>query len=481
MIRRERAIIDVLIVGADSPVVRSIHQTVREKAGWDCVISPTTVEAERFLAQRQISLTVVCVENASSLRAALSWLGIARTLHLPAVVVHGDLTAADVLELLRAGAVECLSRPLNLSRLSLVLDLLAAPRLAANASRTHAGNAAGDDSSAGQELLESIQELESSWKDSEHTLEQLRAVAPLDTTVTITGETGTGKTRLSRLIHALSPRANRPMVAVNCGACTESLLESEFFGHVRGAFTGADRDQAGKFAQAEDGTLLLDEIDALSLAAQVKLLHVVEERVFQPVGGTKAIPMRARLVVASNRNLESEVAAGRFRADLFYRLNVVSFHLPPLRDRAAEIEPLAERFAEDFAKHHGLRHTHLAQDAVRALLAYQWPGNIRELRNVIERAVILSAGRPIAPDHLPRHIVASQDARGDAVSERIDERMEGERGGSSNKLVQARVSAERDELLEALKRNEQNRTRTALDLGISRMALYKRMRKFRLL
>jgi two-component system response regulator HydG len=477
MIRRERVTIDILAIGADPDLARQLNWTVQDKSGWNLVTAPSAAEAERFLAERDLAASIICVRDAATLASALEWLAIARSLRLPAIVVHDELSASDVLELLRHGAGECLLRPLNLTRLSLVLDLITAPRVAGRPVRDERRghvSALGDLSC---ELSRSVLGLRGAQDDHDEWLQQLQAVAPLDTTVTITGETGTGKTRLSRLIHQLSPRRDCPMIALNCGACTESLLESEFFGHVRGAFTGADRDQAGKFALAEDGTLLLDEIDALSLTAQVKLLHVVEERVFQPVGANKFQPMRARLIVASNRNLETEVAEGRFRADLFYRLNVVSFHLPPLRERTAEIEPLAEQFAADFSSHHQLPCPSFSHDCRDALLSYHWPGNIRELRNVIERAVILASGRPITRAHLPEHVVGGLDIR-ESRSEHV---VGVSIATASNKLAQARVGAERDELLDALQRNEHNRTRTALDLGISRMALYKRMRKFRLL
>ena len=262
------------------------------------------------------------------------------------------------------------------------------------------------------------------------------------------------------------------MLSINCGACSESLIESEFFGHVRGAFTGADRDRVGKFAQCEDGTLLLDEVDALSPAAQVKLLHVVEDKVFQPVGSTAMLPVRARLIVASNRDLESEVEAGRFRSDLFYRLNIMSFRLLPLRERRHEIPRLVDQFVQTFAAHHGFRPAPLTDEASAALTDYCWPGNIRELRNVIERAVILSSGKPIVPADLPPQ-VAEAVSRADSCLATVT--------SLDNKLAQARGQAERDQLLDALERNQHNRTQTAMYLGISRVALYKRLRKFQLL
>src|SRR5262249_42272148 len=215
------------------------------------------------------------------------------------------------------------------------------------------------------------------------------------------GETGTGKTRLARLIHELSPRRDQPFLAVNCAALPASLMESEMFGHVRGAFTGADRDRSGKFAEAGSGTLLLDEIDALPLTLQAKLLRVVEERAFEPVGSNKSQAMQARLVVASNRCLEEEAAAGRFRADLYYRLDVVSFFLPPLRDPSDLIRPLVGPLVAEFAARNGRAVSGVSAEALEALEAYGWPGNIRELRNVVERGVALCPGAQVELEDLP--------------------------------------------------------------------------------
>src|SRR5207248_209117 len=228
-------------------------------------------------------------------------------------------------------------------------------------------------------------------------MEQVRRVAPQDTTLLFTGQTGTGKTRLARLVHEFSPRRDQPFLVVDCGALSPTLIESEMFGHVRGAFTGADRDRAGKLAAAGSGTLLLDEINSLPLPLQSKLLRVVDERVFEPVGSNKPQPLRARLIAVSNAPLDREVDAGRFRSDLFYRLNVVGFYLPPLRDRRAAIAPLAAQFLAEFAARNRPDVRGLSSAAVRALEAYGWPGNVRELRNVIERAVALCPGPDVQP------------------------------------------------------------------------------------
>ena len=239
-------------------------------------------------------------------------------------------------------------------------------------------------------------------------------------------------------------------------------------------FTGADREHLGKFSQCLDGTLLLDEIDTLSLEMQVKLLRVVEERLFEPVGSEHSQQLKARLIVATNRPLEQEVASGRFRADLYYRLNVVAFHLPPLRERTDEISRLAHCFVADFSRQHRLPRPTVTPAASRALEMYHWPGNIRQLRNVMERAVILSAGASIDTRVLPDPIAQLAHSRVDRTKCR-------EASAGGNKLASARLAAEHRQLLDALRRNGNNRSRTASDLGISRVALYKQLRKFQMI
>jgi transcriptional regulator with PAS, ATPase and Fis domain len=232
---------------------------------------------------------------------------------------------------------------------------------------------------------------------------QLRQVAPRDTTLLFTGETGTGKTCLARLAHGLSPRRAEPFLVVYCGALSASLVESDLFGHAGGAFTGADRDRAGKLAAAAGGTLLLDEVNSLPLPLQDKLLRVVEERAFEPLGSGPPQPVRARLMVASMVPLEQEVAAGRFRADLSDRLDALSFYLPPLRERRNDIAPLARWFLTQFATRARPGVRGLTPEALGALEAYRWPGNVRELRNVVERAA-LTSGTAVGLEDLPEAV-----------------------------------------------------------------------------
>jgi transcriptional regulator with PAS, ATPase and Fis domain len=337
-------------------------------------------------------------------------------------------------------------------------------------------SAIGADEAAGRDCLDPF--LEAFPKEFRQLREQLRRVVPQETTLLLTGETGTGKTRLARLVHELSPRREEPFLVVDCGALSATLIESELFGHVKGAFTGADRDRPGKLTAAGRGTLLLDEINSLPPSLQAKLLRAVDERVFEPVGANKGQPLRARLIAASNAPLEEEVAASRFRADLFYRLNVVSFYLPPLRERRAAVAPLAHKFLAEFVARNRPDLRGLAPEALRALEAYPWPGNIRQLRNVIERAAALCPGPDVLASDLPEAIrspaptVATIPYAGNGSTSHLG------REPACLTLSQSKAEAEVVRITEALHKHGNNRLRAAAELGISRMGLYKKLHKY---
>ena len=290
-----------------------------------------------------------------------------------------------------------------------------------------------------------------------------------DVTVLINGETGTGKTYLAKLMHDYSPRRQHRFMAIPCGAISANLIESEFFGHVKGSFTGADRTKIGKFAAVGEGTLLLDEIDTLALEQQATLLRVIETGEFEPVGSTETQHCQARLIVASNIDLEKAVALGKFRADLYFRLNVMSFHLPPLRERIRDIEPLARGMAVRFARKFTKEIYDIDPEALSALEAFAWPGNLRQLENVVQHAVLMCN----TPELLVRHLPA-------AVQEATAPVMEYE-PLLGDSLHEQRDLAERGVIRRALVTSGFNRTRAADALGISRVTLYKKMKKYGLL
>ncbi len=295
----------------------------------------------------------------------------------------------------------------------------------------------------------------------------IESVADTRTTVLILGESGTGKTVTARAIHQLSARQEKPFVEVACGALPDTLLESELFGHVAGAFTGANHEKQGKFLQADEGTIFLDEIATASPNLQVKLLRVLQDREFEAVGGTKTFKVDVRLILATNQDLEEMVSRGTFRQDLYYRINVITLTQPPLRERIGDIPLLAETFLTDFNEQTGKAVSRSDDQTMQVLQRYSWPGNVRELINVVERAVVLTKDDVITVADLPESL-----RREDSTTQTFHANI-----GSGN-LKTAMVAPERQIILEALQANGWNRQNTAKMLGINRTTLYKKMKKY---
>lgn len=296
----------------------------------------------------------------------------------------------------------------------------------------------------------------------------IESVSDTRTTVLILGENGTGKTMTARAIHQLSTRRDKPFVEVACGALPDNLLESELFGHVEGAFTGASRDKEGKFLQADGGTLFLDEIGTASPSLQVKLLRVLQDREFEPVGGTKTHKVDVRLVLATNEDLEARVRSGDFRQDLYYRINVISITQPPLRERLGDIPLLVEHYLHDFNTQTGKDVRGFNDQAMQALQRYHWPGNVRELVNVVERAIVLAKSDVITVNDLPEQFRKDPAEFAGSVN----------RLAGNPNLKSALADPERQIILDALEQNGWNRQETAHLLGINRTTLYKKMKKY---
>jgi len=299
--------------------------------------------------------------------------------------------------------------------------------------------------------------------------ETLSLAAPSDATVLILGESGTGKELVANAIHQNSPRKENPFIKVNCAALPETLLESELFGHEKGAFTGASSTRPGRFRQAHTGTVFLDEIAEMSPATQAKILRVLQEQAFEPLGGGSTVEVDIRVIAATNRVLEEEMEQGRFREDLYYRLNVISVTIPALRERKDDLPLLAEHFLEIYARKNRRIIKGFSPRAIDLLMRYSWPGNVRELENAVERAVILARGETISPDELPRSIRAMDPCASETAPD-----------NASCVPGRALKDVEKDMILSTLEQTGGNRTRAADILGISRRALQLKLKKYQI-
>jgi two-component system nitrogen regulation response regulator NtrX len=368
----------------------------------------------------------------------------------PMVVIisgHGNIETA--VKATKLGAFDFLEKPLTLEKVSVVVkNACQQRRLESELQRLKDG--AGKTEIIGESIaMRALRQ-------------QLTLMAGTNGRVLIYGESGTGKELVAHAIHESSPRAGEPFIEVNCAAIPEELIESELFGHRKGSFTGASEDKVGKFQKADGGTLFLDEVGDMSLKTQAKVLRALEEQRFEPVGAHGSIQVDVRVVAATNKNLETEIARGNFREDLFYRLNVIPFHVPPLRERAEDIPLLADHFLKEFTTAYGRKPKELTPEAFRLLEEYPWPGNVRELKNLMERIVIMNAQVRVDARHIPLNPARR------AVFDRPAERF-----GS---LQEVREAAEREYILKKLEEAQGNVTRTAELLGLERSNLYRKMR-----
>jgi two-component system nitrogen regulation response regulator NtrX len=298
--------------------------------------------------------------------------------------------------------------------------------------------------------------------------QQISIAAPTNGWVLITGENGTGKELVARAIHNLSNRREKPFVEVNCAAIPEDLIESELFGHEKGSFTGATTQRKGKFDLANEGTLFLDEIGDMSLKTQAKVLRILQERKFERVGGTRTIEVDVRVIAATNKNLEEEMQKGSFREDLFYRLNVLPFHVPSLRERREDIAPLVKHFLAHFSRQESREDKTMAPDAMKVLQNYSWPGNVRELKNLIERLVIMTPGNKIRLEDLPANLTSKQNSS-------FSSGLAGSALNAGN-FREAKEEFEREYILRKLQENEWNISRTAEDIDLERSNLHRKIK-----
>jgi two-component system, NtrC family, nitrogen regulation response regulator NtrX len=378
-----------------------------------------------------------------------------RQLDVPVVMISGHGNIESAVRAIKLGAFDFIEKPLSLEKTMLVV------RNALRQRRLEAENRA-----LRARVDRHLQMVGESYA-MRQLREQVAMAAPTNGRVLIYGGNGTGKELVARTIHALSRRRAGPFVEVNCAAIPEELIESELFGHLKGSFTGAVGDRRGKFEAADGGTIFLDEIADMSLKTQAKVLRVLQEQVVEPVGGASGVKVDVRVLAATNKELPAEIRAGRFREDLYFRLNVIPIFVPPLRDRKDDIPLLAEHFMGNFAREYGRRTKALDPSAVAALQEYAWPGNVRELRNVIERLVIMVPGETIEARDLA-FLDSSFAGEAETPEAAVD--------GGAPTLQAARSRFEREYILKTLAAHGGNISRTAEVLGVERSNLYRKMR-----
>lgn len=452
----------VLLVDDDSIILDSLGEFLRLE-GYDVTAQETIAGAMAALeaARFELVLTDVTMPSASGLEL----LRYTRTHHPEVVVIlmTGYGTIESAVEAMKQGAYDYLTKPI------IDDDVRMSVGRALEQQRLLVENRRLRDQ---LEVRYGFGSIVGTDRRMMRIFDLIDTVADSRSTILMSGESGTGKSLIARAIHAHGGRRAGPFVEVPCGAIPETLLESELFGHVRGAFTGASADRPGKFAAADGGTIFLDEINTSSPALQVKLLRVLQERQFEPVGATATQTVDVRVILATNRDLAQEVAAGRFRQDLYYRVNVVNIELPALRERAGDIPLLAAHFLRKYAAECGKSVTGFDADATAAMQRHPWPGNVRELENAVERAVLLCRQSVIALEDLPPTLTDGSSPLAPPPPAN---------GSRPMSLTEALVEPEKQILRAALARHGGNRQATAEELQINRTTLYKKMRKYGLL
>jgi len=436
----------ILVVDDEQGIRTSLEEILREE-GWEAASVATGEDCLQAMDERPYDLVVLDVwlpglDGLEVLRRLKE-----RELAPVVLMISGHGTIETAVKATKLGAFDFIEKPLSMEKtVLLVRHALEHLRLA-------------------EENRELRQQLRARYRIIGESIpmkalrQQLALTAPTNGRVLIYGESGTGKELVARALHAGSLRAGRAFVEVNCAAIPEELIESELFGHRKGAFTGAAEDKVGKFQKGDGGTVFLDEVGDMSLRTQSKVLRVLEEQRFEPVGAGTAVEVDVRVIAATNKNLEEEITRGRFREDLFYRLNVIPFYVPALREKVEDIPLLADYFLAEFASAYGRRKKEMSPEALEVLEGYAWPGNVRELKNLVERLVIMVPQQRIEARHLPPEIFRSA-----------------ERASATATLEEVRTDSEREFILRKLEENRWNITRTASAIGLERSHLHRKMK-----
>jgi DNA-binding NtrC family response regulator len=447
----------LLLVDDDRHVLDSMAGWLREQ-GYQVLTAASRDEALQTVKQRPVDLVLADIRLGDGDGfEILDWCR-EHYPHIAVILITGYGTVETAIDALRAGAFDLLTKPLIDEELEMAISRALSQRKVVEENRQL---------KAQLDLRFGLENIVGHDHRMQRVYDMVDRIADTKATVLITGESGTGKSLLARAIHRRSSRRDQSFVEVACGAMPETLLESELFGHAAGSFTGATGDKIGKFTQADKGTIFLDEIGTSSPGLQVKLLRVLQEFSFEPVGSTKTQKVDARVILATNDNLEQAVQQGRFRQDLFYRINVISIELPPLRERLTDIPLLAQHFQARTCEEAGKKPQGFTDDALAAMQRYNWPGNVRELQNVVERAVLLGRGPKVTLEDLPRDLTLGQPAQFEPLTGKA--------------LKDAMEAPERAIIREVLELNHWNRNATADALGINRTTLYKKMKRLGLM
>jgi DNA-binding NtrC family response regulator len=445
-----------ILVIDDDEVIREGLRRVLESRGYAVAVSPSGLLGLERMNQHDFSLVITDLKMPGM--GGLEVLRQIRILHpgVPIIMMTGYSTVETAVEAMKNGALDYIAKPFT-------------PEIISEKVRSALDQkpVLVDDMHRQCELQENqgFEDFIGGSREMQRVYRRIMQVAPTDSTVLVTGESGTGKELVARAIHRKSPRRNAPFVAVDCTSLAENLLESELFGHIKGSFTGASQTKTGLFKVADSGTLFLDEIANISLTTQAKLLRVLQERAVLPIGGTQPVSMDIRLVAATNANLPEMVAAGRFREDLFFRLNIIPIELPPLRERKGDLRQLVGHFLNRFAEELGKDMRGLAPDAMALLENYHFPGNVRELENLIERAVVLTEGDLVQRVDLELQVSGEKGGAGPAEAPQTVEELK-----ERKRLLreQAVETIERAFVLDAMRRNKWNVTRAAEEVGMLR-------------
>lgn len=442
----------VMVIDDESDIRESLTGVLKDE-GYDVVTAANAEEAFKKIDARapEVILLDIWLPGMDGTEALKEIK--AREPGMPVIMISGHASIETAVRTTKLGAYDFIEKPLSLDKVVLAVEHAVEHRRLLEENRALRHKARGRYAIIGASA--SIEALKS----------DIERAAPTNSWVLITGENGTGKELVARNIHFMSNRSAKPFIEVNCAAIPEELIESELFGHEKGAFTGAHQRKAGKFDMADKGTIFLDEIGDMSLKTQAKILRVLQEKSFERVGGTESITVDVRVIAATNKDLKEEVSKGAFREDLFYRLNVIPFHVPPLRERKEDIPQLIRHFLREFAAESSREAPSITKEAMETLCGYRWPGNVRELRNLVERLVIMARTSNIAPEDVPAYI---SGARGGSPGDLF----------SGSLLKEARRDFEKEFITRKLKESGGNIARTAELIGIERSHLYRKIKSY---